>query len=88
MARLSHLGSVRPAVCFTRPQYVLRSYWESGRSLLPGREADIVAALPALILLASRDLVKGRGVRASPGEGLEEKEIEHARRRVRGGQRV
>lgn len=32
-----------PAVCLTRPQYVLRSYCDSGSSRLPGREADIVA---------------------------------------------
>lgn len=38
---VSHLGSVRPAVCLTRPQYVLRSYRDSGSSRFPGREADI-----------------------------------------------
>jgi hypothetical protein len=26
------------AECFTRPQYVLRSYWETGRSRFPGRD--------------------------------------------------
>ena len=41
----SHLGSVMPAVCLTRPQYVLRSYCESGSARLPGREADMVAAM-------------------------------------------
>lgn len=40
--RAAHLGSVRPAVCRTRPQYVLRSYRDSGRALGPGSEADIV----------------------------------------------
>ena len=39
----SHLGSAISADCFTRPQYVLRSYWEAGRSRCPGREADMVA---------------------------------------------
>ena len=38
---MSHLGSDRFAACRTRPQYVLRSYWDAGRSLLPGREADM-----------------------------------------------
>ena len=38
---VSHLGSERFAACRTRPQYVLRSYWDAGRSLLPGREADM-----------------------------------------------
>jgi hypothetical protein len=38
---MSHLGSERFAACRTRPQYVLRSYWDAGRSLLPGREADM-----------------------------------------------
>lgn len=33
------------AECITRPQYVLRSYWEAGNSRLPGREADIVLVL-------------------------------------------
>lgn len=32
-----------PAVCLTRPQYVLRSYCESGSSRLPGMEADMLA---------------------------------------------
>lgn len=41
---VSHLGSVMPAVCLTRPQYVLRSYCDSGSSRLPGREADIFGA--------------------------------------------
>ena len=39
----SHLGSAISADCFTRPQYVLRSYWEAGRSRCPDREADMVA---------------------------------------------
>lgn len=38
----SHLGSVMPVVCLTRPQYVLRSYCDSGSSRLPGREADML----------------------------------------------
>ncbi len=38
----THRGSVMPAVCFTRPQYVLRSYWDTGRSRPPGSEADMV----------------------------------------------
>lgn len=29
------------AECFTRPQYVFRSYRETGRSLLPGRDDDM-----------------------------------------------
>lgn len=29
------------AECFTRPQYVSRSYRDAGKSLLPGRDADI-----------------------------------------------
>lgn len=40
---VSHLGSVMPAVCLTRPQYVLRSYCDSGSSRLPGMEADMLA---------------------------------------------
>lgn len=32
-----------PAVCLTRPQYVLRSYCDSGSSRLPGIEADMLA---------------------------------------------
>lgn len=39
----SHLGSVMPAVCLTRPQYVLRSYCDSGSSRLPGMEDDMLA---------------------------------------------
>lgn len=39
----SHLGSVMPAVCLTRPQYVLRSYCDSGSARLPGSEADMFA---------------------------------------------
>jgi hypothetical protein len=30
------------AECFTRPQYVLRSYWETGRSRFPGRDEVMV----------------------------------------------
>lgn len=40
--RLSHLGSEISAECFTRPQYVLRSYRETGSSRVPGRE-DVIA---------------------------------------------
>jgi hypothetical protein len=36
-----HLGSAICADCFTRPQYVDRSYWDAGRSRLPGNDADI-----------------------------------------------
>lgn len=32
-----------PAVCLTRPQYVLRSYCDSGSSRLPGMEDDMLA---------------------------------------------
>ena len=39
--RVSHLGSDISADCLTRPQYVERSYWEAGRSRLPGKEADM-----------------------------------------------
>jgi hypothetical protein len=42
---ISHLGSVMLAVCLTRPQYVLRSYCDSGSSLLPGIEADMLSSL-------------------------------------------
>lgn len=38
----SYLGSDMSADCFTRPQYVDRSYREAGRSRLPGNEADMV----------------------------------------------
>lgn len=37
-AQLSHLGSEMLAACCTRPQYVVRSYWELGRSRVPGSE--------------------------------------------------
>lgn len=37
----THLGSVNPTACFTLPRYVLRSYCETGRSLVPGNEADM-----------------------------------------------
>ena len=36
-----HLGSAISADCWTRPQYVLRSYREAGNSRLPGNDADI-----------------------------------------------
>lgn len=42
----SHLGSAMSAECFTRPQYVLRSWREAGRSLLPGRELDMAGGRP------------------------------------------
>src|SRR5271163_4283864 len=42
-----HLGSAICADCFTRPQYVDKSYWEAGRSRLPGNDADIEMA-PAI----------------------------------------
>lgn len=41
VAQLSHLGSDIVADCFTRPQYVLRSYCEVGRSRFPGSE-DVI----------------------------------------------
>ena len=40
-AQLSHLGSDIAAECWTRPQYVLRSYWETGKSRLPGSK-DVI----------------------------------------------
>jgi hypothetical protein len=40
-----HLGSEIFAACRTRPQYVLRSYWEAGSSRLPGIEDDISRSL-------------------------------------------
>jgi allantoicase len=48
------------ADCCTRPQYVLRSYWETGRSRLPGRE-DVIFAQQrdgeaAKIAVSSREL--------------------------------
>lgn len=46
-SRLSHLGSVMLAVCSTLPQYVLRSNWDSGRSRLPGSEADMASSFVA-----------------------------------------
>ena len=48
---VSHLGSVMPAVCLTRPQYVLRSYCDSGSSRLPGREADMLAGYSEQVFL-------------------------------------
>lgn len=43
--RVSHLGSAIWADCLTRPQYVLRSYCDAGRSRAPGREADMAACI-------------------------------------------
>lgn len=54
----SHLGSVMPAVCLTRPQYVLWSYWESGSSRLPGKEADMVSLLVRWLLERRRGIVE------------------------------
>ena len=56
----SHLGSVMPAVCLTRPQYVPRSYWESGSARPPGREADMLA-------MVSRG-VSSKGVEENDGD--------------------
>ena len=36
-----HLGSAISADCLTRPQYVLKSYFDAGKSRLPGSEADM-----------------------------------------------
>ncbi len=33
------------AECLTLPQYVVRSYRDAGRSLLPGKDADIFAVV-------------------------------------------
>lgn len=41
-AQLSHLGSDMLAACCTRPQYVLRSNCETGRSRFPGSD-DVMA---------------------------------------------
>lgn len=40
-----------PAVCLARPQYVLRSYCDSGSSRLPGREADILSVVVIVIVI-------------------------------------
>lgn len=47
-ALLSHLGSEMSAAWRTRPQYVLRSYCETGRSRFPGNE-DVMAGVEKLI---------------------------------------
>lgn len=39
--KLGYLGSHSSAACLTLPQYVLRSYFEAGRSRLPGIEDDM-----------------------------------------------
>lgn len=38
----------------TRPQYVFRSYWEDGRSLLPGSEDDMLVGESAIRLWAAQ----------------------------------
>lgn len=58
-----------PAVCLTRPQYVLRSYCDSGSSRLPGKEADMLAsalgaALPFSVFVFSPMLRGDRDGRA------------------------
>lgn len=72
--RAAHLGSVRPAVCRTRPQYVLRSYRDSGRALGPGSEADIVFSfLVGLVRTWSRRRGReGFDGRRVAGKGQEE----------------
>jgi hypothetical protein len=60
-----------PAVRLTRPQYVLRSYCDSGSSRLPGMEVDMLARggrgclgfggnLPFLFFFLCPVLVQGR----------------------------
>lgn len=57
----SHLGSAISAECFTRPQYVLRSCWDAGSSLLPGKDADMLNSLRRLsIALESFPLSSSR----------------------------
>lgn len=53
IALLSHLGSDRSIECLTRPQYVFKSYCDDGKSLLPGRDADIAARLTSLLQMQS-----------------------------------
>ena len=43
-----HLGSAMSADCLTRPQYVDRLYWDAGRSLFPGNEADMPLNAPTI----------------------------------------
>lgn len=38
----TYVGSVRPAAWRTRPQYVDRSYCDSGSARIPGSEADMI----------------------------------------------
>ena len=40
---MAYLGSAISADCLTRPQYVVRSYSDAGRSRVPGIEADIAS---------------------------------------------
>lgn len=56
----SHLGSVMPAVCLTRPQYVLRSYCDSGSSRLPGSEADMLRQFLFLVVFVRWVSLSGR----------------------------
>src|SRR5277367_948346 len=58
-----HLGSAICADCFTRPQYVDKSYWEAGRSRLPGNDVDIemVPQLTCLYLPSNSCRFMGTG---------------------------
>jgi hypothetical protein len=61
--QLTDLGSDISADCLTLPQYVERSYWDVGSSLLPGKEADIFK----LVHLVSFDVAAKEQRRSLPG---------------------
>lgn len=70
-SQLSHLGSDIVAECWTRPQYVLRSYWETGRSRLPGSEDVILCegeGVKQQWLLRARTSFGGLGMAARVGK--------------------
>ena len=50
------------AACCTRPQYVVRSYWELGRSRVPGRE-EVMATTKYSRQLQPRQLAQASYVR-------------------------
>jgi len=72
IAQLSHLGSEMLAACCTRPQYVVRSNWELGRSRVPGRE-EVMAASDCAGQLQPRRLANACYVR------LLEERVTHVR---------
>lgn len=81
--RATHVGSVRPAAWRTRPQYVVKSYCDSGSARIPGSEADIIPVRSTDCVFHQQITEAGEGERGSCTVTLQRMSPSYKRRKER-----